>query len=205
MYLLFAITVASLIFVYGKNDLQLLANHSFYNNGFDWFFYLTTKVVELFSMFIFLYIIIFRSMKLGAIGVLIYGTTALITKSLKHYIFWQSMRPVFTMKEELRLLPDSFELYEAVQYSFPSGHTTASFTLFCFITIITPQKKWGYLFGFIAILVGYSRIYLSQHYFQDILVGATIGTIFTFILYPIFSKISLFSWENKSFINVLKK
>jgi membrane-associated phospholipid phosphatase len=61
--------------------------------------------------------------------------------------------------------------------SFPSGHTTAIFA-FCFACALL-VRKWYYQVGLLllAVLVGYSRMYLSQHFLIDVIIGSLIGTI----------------------------
>ena len=60
-------------------------------------------------------------------------------------------------------------------YSFPSGHTYASFgTAF---SILMHKKKIGYLFLIFATLMAFSRMYLYVHYPTDILGGIILGLI----------------------------
>ena len=54
-------------------------------------------------------------------------------------------------------------------YSFPSGHTAASFVIFRHI------KKYFIPVFIIGILIAFSRMYLSVHYPSDILAGLIIG------------------------------
>jgi membrane-associated phospholipid phosphatase len=63
----------------------------------------------------------------------------------------------------------------ATNYSFPSGHTSAAFSLatsMAFINhkwyVVVPAFSW-------AALVGYSRMYLGVHYPTDVIAGAFIG------------------------------
>ncbi|MFD1739257.1 phosphatase PAP2 family protein [Bacillus salitolerans] len=60
-------------------------------------------------------------------------------------------------------------------HSFPSGHTTAIFS------IVIPLFLWMPILGLlllpIAISVGLSRIYLGLHYPSDVLVGSILGTL----------------------------
>lgn len=64
-------------------------------------------------------------------------------------------------------------------YSFPSGHAATSFSVvvvfFVFNTFI------GYLVLLIASLISFSRVYLKVHYPSDVIVGAIIGTIVSWI------------------------
>lgn len=58
-------------------------------------------------------------------------------------------------------------------YSFPSGHTFTAF--FLGVTITLRWRKWGFVVLPLALLVGFSRIYLGAHYFSDVLVGGILG------------------------------
>ena len=64
-------------------------------------------------------------------------------------------------------------------HSFPSGHTTAAFAFFMSLTLVyaTKNKTLQLLFFMMAALVGCSRVYLSQHFSIDVLVGSVIGTM----------------------------
>lgn len=76
--------------------------------------------------------------------------------------------------------------------SFPSGHTTGAFALFCLLSmLLTPKYRiWGLLFFLIALTVGYSRIYLAAHFFTDVYAGSIIGTVFSLLIFVLTKKIS---------------
>ena len=60
-------------------------------------------------------------------------------------------------------------------YSFPSGHTTAGFALAIVLSI--NFHVFAPLFVLMAMLIGFSRMYLGLHYPTDVFVGAVIGTV----------------------------
>ena len=62
--------------------------------------------------------------------------------------------------------------------SFPSGHTTSAFAMTIVLALYFKQKWISLLFLLLAVLAGYSRIYLAQHFLEDVMAGALIGTIF---------------------------
>ena len=70
--------------------------------------------------------------------------------------------------------------------SFPSGHTTTIFALATLLAIFS--KDWrtrtACLIG--AVVVGYSRIYLGQHFLGDVLMGSCIGTATAVLIHWLF-------------------
>ena len=80
-------------------------------------------------------------------------------------------------------------------HSFPSGHTTAFFAFFATLAFLYSAEKnvpckqeFGLLCLILAILGGYSRIYLSQHFLLDVTTGMGIGVVSTVCIYYIFLK-----------------
>lgn len=60
--------------------------------------------------------------------------------------------------------------------SFPSGHTATAFTLACVLAMIYSKKGWTQVYILVAaMLVGFSRVYLMQHFFMDVLAGSLVG------------------------------
>lgn len=100
--------------------------------------------------------------------------TFLATFSLKRLI--QRERPY---ERYSYIIPHS----KSSKYSFPSGHTSAAFTTCTYIFLQT--HKWYYVapaFGW-AVAVGYSRMYLGEHYPSDVLAGAALGTAVAWLTY----------------------
>ena len=58
-------------------------------------------------------------------------------------------------------------------FSFPSGHTGSSFAAACSLTLSNRRNGWWAIP--LAVLIAFSRLYLSVHYPTDILAGALLG------------------------------
>jgi len=84
---------------------------------------------------------------------------------------------------------------EAPLQSFPSGHATIAFAL-AFATYLF-SKKAGIFFFFLALLVGWGRIFAGVHYPSDIFCGFLIALLVT-IIFNLFIKKLL--WKSKSLI-----
>lgn len=115
------------------------------------------------------------------------GVPALVTQLFKN--IYQEPRPLSYLNEAswIHHIHGQPHLYNL---SFPSGHTTSAFALFTFFTMLLPArlKGIGFIFFMIAISVGYSRIYLSHHFFTDVYAGSLIGTFFSVLLFWILNR-----------------
>ena len=70
--------------------------------------------------------------------------------------------------------------------SFPSGHTTSIFALATLLAIFTKNRKAKIAFLLCGVAVGYSRIYLGQHFLGDVLMGSCIGTLTAVLVHWLF-------------------
>ena len=71
-------------------------------------------------------------------------------------------------------------------YSFPSGHSQASFVSATAIYLY--HKKWGIAALILASLIAVSRLYLYVHYPTDVLIGMLIGIAVAVFVYLCLTK-----------------
>lgn len=85
--------------------------------------------------------------------------------------------PSFTILEQAREAADG--------YSFPSGHTQTAVGSFGAIAV-TAKRRWVRAVSIaIAVLVGFSRMYVGVHTPADVLVGAAMAVFFLLVLHPV--------------------
>jgi membrane-associated phospholipid phosphatase len=97
-----------------------------------------------------------------------------ISQFLKHIVFSDAARPIKFIGRELLYTAPGVDMHTS--NSFPSGHTAAGFAFFALVAFLYGKNKWIQFFCAItAILIGYSRIYLSQHFLEDAVLGGVVG------------------------------
>lgn len=68
--------------------------------------------------------------------------------------------------------------------SYPSGHSMGAFSLFVIIALLWADKKiFGISCILLAIAVGISRIYLAQHFLNDVMAGSMVGSYIACVAY----------------------
>lgn len=80
-------------------------------------------------------------------------------------------------------------------FSFPSGHTLASFE--AAVMIFLHNKKWGAISFILAILIAFSRMYLFVHFPTDIICGAALGALISILVYDAYEIIKNKTKEQK--------
>jgi len=110
------------------------------------------------------------------------GVSAIIVQGLKQLVFKDMDRP-WKFKEALGDMHwvEGIELHAF--NSFPSGHATAAFSM-CLALAVIYDRRWAAIpFAVIAGLLAFTRVYLSQHFTEDILAGSTVGCVVALLIY----------------------
>lgn len=72
-------------------------------------------------------------------------------------------------------------------FSFPSGHSCASFAA-AVVYLRTLPKKYGISAVVLAVLIAFSRLYVGVHYPTDVMAGILIGSLAAFLALKIMKK-----------------
>lgn len=181
-------TVAALVFgfcilaIYGKTDSHILLN-SIHTPALDIFFKHFTELGGGLPSYIGAAILLI-SLRGGLFVLLAQLINLLLTHAIKIPV--GAPRPVTYFHDLGLQMPPTVEGVDLhITDSFPSGHTSAAFA-FCLCLSAMLPKRWqplGCILSLLACLGGYSRVYLSQHFLEDILLGAVIGIISATIIY----------------------
>jgi undecaprenyl-diphosphatase len=204
---IFILTLISLGFVFGDSVYQLDSEVDNYIYSIR-----TTGGLDLFSYIAFLgdkYFIVLLAILLSYLVYRYWTKDSFLLK-----VFWvafgMNMLSGFATKYFVgRDRPLGAEIYEGFTYSFPSGHSLASFFMYGFIAFFffnmrSVSKKIRYVAAgvsfLIIILVGISRLYLGVHYLSDVVGGYLFGLFWLNFAVSFFREISL--EENSSSVRV---
>jgi membrane-associated phospholipid phosphatase len=109
----------------------------------------------------------------------IYLAGSAVVQLFKLFLFQEAPRPA----KWLELNQIAFQIPEGLDphfwNSFPSGHSATAIAMFFFFATQTKSARLQFIFGLLAVITGYSRIYLYMHFPEDVFAGFVIGLITT--------------------------
>jgi membrane-associated phospholipid phosphatase len=185
-YLTFLFFCSFALLLFDKEGLHIAINQK--NHPFaDVFFKYLTYLGDGRMLVVYALILLFIKYRFVLILLLSNLFSGVLTFILKTQVFDASLRPkkYFENIYELRLVP-GVENY--LHNSMPSGHTATAFCVFTGFALMSKNKYKGFLFLIISALIGFSRIYLSQHFLDDVFIGSLIGVLFALLVYYLFEK-----------------
>jgi len=196
---IFILVAAILIISFPKAELHILSNNA-NSPFFDLFFKYATYLGDgtmIALLFIALLFVKYRFAFTFLTGSL---ATSLFVNIFKRVILHDIYRPskYFELFETYQLhFVEGVKLYSL--NSFPSGHTATAFNVFLTLALLTKHNTLKFLFFVAALLVGYSRVYLSQHFLIDITAGSIVGIVFILLFSIWFDKFNK-TWLDKSIL-----
>ena len=174
-YVLLLLFGSSLLFTYGKLTTFYLLN-PYHRDWFNYIFYFFTILGDgFFCIPLGFSLLIIKQKKLCWLVLSSYIISGIIILILKNYI--EEARP--SLYIELKNYPyfiDHITLHN--YHGFPSGHTASAFALASVLAFNSMSKRKSAIVLLItATLIGYSRVYLGQHFISDVMVGSVIGVL----------------------------
>lgn len=104
------------------------------------------------------------------------GVSAIMVQMLKRLVFGNHDRPSMYMEQMPGLhLVAGLDMHH--HFSFPSGHSTAAFSMCLALAVVMGRQGPAFLLALGAALLAFSRVYLSQHFTEDVLAGAFLGCL----------------------------
>lgn len=120
-------------------------------------------------------LLLWKDLRSGLMVGLSAGLSAIVVQFLKRSVF-RLDRPA----EFLDAMP-ALDLVAGVDlhhhFSFPSGHSTAAFSTALALAVIIGRTGYAFAFALLACLIAFTRVYLSQHFTEDVLAGAALGCL----------------------------
>ena len=180
-YLVLFIICLLILSLFSKSE-----NHIWFNKHnsvfFDFFFKYYTNVGDgLFVVFISV-ILLFYRYGLALLVFSTYAISGILAQFFKRYVFPEFVRPKIFFQSNYNLhFVDG--VYLNTSNSFPSGHTVSAFAMFLCFALVSKNKYLQMLFFILACLVGYSRVYLSQHFLVDATGGSFLGVFVVLVYY----------------------
>lgn len=173
-YAVFLILGTLWLALVGKEPLFLQMNawqHPWLDASFPWLTHLGDGIFAL----LFLLGFLLYNYRLTLTALVCFVGVLLLTHWGKTVLFPDALRPFAYFQE----LGQSIRLIEGVQvhsnHSFPSGHSASIFALCTFLALQLPAKKWGLPLLLAALLIAFTRVYLAQHFWGDLLAGSLLG------------------------------
>jgi membrane-associated phospholipid phosphatase len=167
---------------YSKADSFIILN-AYHSRALDHFFIVYTNAGDgLFSIGIAVILFFFRRFLAGIEIIVAFLLSGAIVQLLK-YIFPMPRPSVFLANAHYSHFIENVTL--TGHASFPSGHSASAFALATLLSLFDNNKRRSYWYLLAAALVAYSRIYLGQHFLQDVYWGSIDGFISALIVWRV--------------------
>ncbi len=178
VYVLIFPVLFAMVLLYSRDDLHLFTNA--YHSGFlDVLMRYWTWLGDGLLQVVLVFLLLMVSFRYFFTALAAFGLGGISVQLLKRIIFSDIPCPLtyfetLGREDELYLVP-GVEVYHWM--SFPSGHTATAFAVFFSLALLTKSKIAQAGLFVLALGVGYSRIYLSQHFLMDIVAGSFLGLL----------------------------
>jgi len=168
-------------------------------NGFvggwgDYFFKNITELGNGTIVFILVPFLFIKDINTAVRLLVAFALSTLVVWLFKFGIFTDAPRPLAVFNEAHIPIKTVAGIRTHLHNTFPSGHSTTVFTILSCVAFSCKTNRLKILCLLTAALIGFSRVYLSQHFLQDVACGALIGTICSLFAFSILRK-KHFYWK----------
>ncbi len=173
-YLLLVLVCSYFIAVFTKAEIHIFINQ-FHSPVADVFFKYITYMGDGIFIPIYFLILIMVKYRYALLLVLVFLISGLVVQILKRGFFEDALRPAEYLKDISLYLVSGVKQHCCK--SFPSGHTATAFSVMVCFAFAFKSNVAKLLSLTMACLIAFSRVYLSQHFLVDIVVGSVIGVL----------------------------
>ncbi len=168
-------------FYTGKQALFLMVNTDLGRLA-DYFFAAFTYAGDSIMWIPVLLIVLFVLKRKDAVPMVIasFLVVTILTQVCKYLIVPDEPRPIKAIADSSLIHTVPWVELHTVS-SFPSGHTATAFCFYLLFCLLLDKKWWVSIGLFYGLLVGYSRVYLAQHFPLDVGAGIITGIISAYV------------------------
>ena len=178
------IAIALFILILTSKEAGFILLNPYHNRFLDFVFEGITLLGDgIFSVVFCLALLLIKKRHLSFIVFTSFATSGIVAQVLKYFIL-EARPAVFLEKTNYPFFIENVTLHNF--HSFPSGHTTSIFALISIIAFASKDKKYAIPLLFLGVLVGYSRLYLGNHFLVDVTTGSFLGILFSIICWVLF-------------------
>lgn len=182
--------ITTVIYFLGEHGDTVLWANQWHNPITDFLFKWITHLGDGVFFALVTLALLIRNWKTGLVLLAMGLAQTVVSFFLKRIVFKSQPRPK-TYFEDFETI--TLQFVEGVKIhaynSFPSGHTLTAFALATFMVGYFKNQNLSLLFLALAVLAGFSRIYLAQHFLIDVCIGSLLGVIIGYAFHQWHEKI----------------
>ncbi|QJB31419.1 phosphatase PAP2 family protein [Chitinophaga oryzae] len=165
--------------IYSREEVYFYVNRLHTSWG-DWLFPRITELGSTGACVVFTALLFYFNKRQGIVLAAAYLFNSMVNFALKFMVAFPRPSRFFAERlHDIYFVP-GVEVLDNFR-SFPSGHSVCAFTAATVFSYYVKNKYWSWLFLLLAAMVAYSRMYMSQHFLEDVTAGATEAILLTML------------------------
>lgn len=165
--------------IYSREEVYFYINRLHTSWG-DWLFPRITELGSTAACVVLTVMVFYFNKREGVVLAAAYLFNSMVNFALKFMVAFPRPRRFFSERlHDIYFVP-GVEVLDNLR-SFPSGHSVCAFTAATVFSYYVKNKYWSWVFLLLAVMVAYSRMYMSQHFLEDVTAGATEAVLLTIL------------------------